>query len=109
VARVEASVGALAFAEAWAVGQSMALDEVIAYAIATREAETAATAELTAREREVAVLIARGQSNREIAEALMIAERTAANHVEHILNKLGFHSRTQVATWVTEQRLLGDT
>ena len=58
---------------------------------------------LTRREREVAALIARGLTNRQIAEELFIAERTADTHVEHILAKLGLGSRTQVATWVVEQ------
>jgi predicted ATPase/DNA-binding CsgD family transcriptional regulator len=59
---------------------------------------------LSAREAQVAALVARGLSNREIAETLTIAERTATSHVEHVLDKLGFHSRAQIATWVTEQR-----
>jgi len=59
---------------------------------------------LTPREAQVAALVARGLSNREIAETLTIAERTATSHVEHVLDKLGFHSRAQIATWVTEQR-----
>jgi non-specific serine/threonine protein kinase len=59
---------------------------------------------LTPRETEVAELVARGLSNREIAQTLTIAERTATSHLEHVLNKLGFHSRSQIATWVTEQR-----
>jgi non-specific serine/threonine protein kinase len=59
---------------------------------------------LTPREAQVAALVARGLSNREIARTLTIAERTATSHVEHVLDKLGFHSRAQIATWVTEQR-----
>ncbi|HEY2593969.1 MAG TPA: LuxR C-terminal-related transcriptional regulator, partial [Chloroflexota bacterium] len=59
---------------------------------------------LTRRELEVADLVARGLSNREIARTLTVAERTATSHVEHVLNKLGFHSRSQIATWATEQR-----
>jgi DNA-binding CsgD family transcriptional regulator/tetratricopeptide (TPR) repeat protein len=58
---------------------------------------------LTAREREVASLVAAGQSNREIAEALVISEGTAEVHVKHILGKLGFKSRAQVAAWVAER------
>jgi DNA-binding CsgD family transcriptional regulator len=54
---------------------------------------------LTPREREVASLIADGLSNRAIADRLVISERTAQNHVQHILNKLGFTSRTQIAAW----------
>ena len=61
---------------------------------------------LSPREREVAVLIARGLTNREIAAGLVVTERTAATHIEHILNKLGLRSRAQVAVWAAEQGLL---
>ncbi|REE96383.1 ATP-binding protein [Thermomonospora umbrina] len=54
---------------------------------------------LTARELEIAALVAQGLTNREIAERLVIARRTAESHLEHILAKLGFASRIQVATW----------
>jgi len=60
---------------------------------------------LTAREREVATLIARGKTNREIADLLVISERTAEGHVNNILGKLGFTSRAQIAAWVVEQGL----
>jgi DNA-binding NarL/FixJ family response regulator len=88
----------------------MSIDEVIELAVAAPHAspEAAAPASkahlLTGRESEVAVLIARGLSNRQIAETLVIAERTVTNHVEHIFDKLGFRSRAQVATWITEQQ-----
>ena len=55
---------------------------------------------LTARELEVASLLADGRSNREIAVALTISPRTAESHVDHILTKLNLANRTQVATWV---------
>jgi predicted ATPase/DNA-binding CsgD family transcriptional regulator len=58
---------------------------------------------LTRREAEIAQLVAQGMSNKEIAAALVIAERTAEGHIEHILNKLGFNSRAHIAAWVTEQ------
>jgi DNA-binding CsgD family transcriptional regulator len=54
---------------------------------------------LTAREREVAACVARGMSNPQIAAALFVSERTAQNHVQHILTKLGFARRSQVAVW----------
>jgi DNA-binding CsgD family transcriptional regulator len=58
-------------------------------------------AQLTAREREVAGLVAEGLSNREIAERLVISERTVEGHVERILDKLDFHSRAQIAASVS--------
>ncbi|MEU2014165.1 helix-turn-helix transcriptional regulator, partial [Nocardia sp. NPDC019302] len=54
----------------------------------------------TKREREVAELVAEGLTNREIAARLVISPRTAQGHVEHVLTKLGFTSRTQVAAWI---------
>ena len=67
-------------------------------------AMTAPDEPLTSRERDVANLVAEGLSNRGIAEALVIAERTAENHVQHILGKLGFANRAQIAAWATRQR-----
>ena len=61
---------------------------------------------LTRREREVAEMIVSGLNNREIAEALVIAEGTAERHVSNILRKLGFSSRTQIAVWATGQGLV---
>jgi non-specific serine/threonine protein kinase len=55
---------------------------------------------LSGREQEVARLIVQGLSNREIAKTLTISERTVDAHVQHILNKLGFNSRAQIAAWV---------
>jgi DNA-binding CsgD family transcriptional regulator len=54
---------------------------------------------LTRRERDVVRLIARGKSNREIADALFIAEKTVETHVSNSLSKLGYHSRAQLAVW----------
>ena len=56
---------------------------------------------LTPREHEIVMLIAQGLSNREIADELVISPATAARHVANILAKLGFSSRTQVASWAT--------
>jgi len=64
---------------------------------------------LTRREREVAELVARGLTNREIATRLFISERTAESHVEQIRGKLGFHTRSQIAAWVTENGIGGDS
>jgi DNA-binding CsgD family transcriptional regulator/class 3 adenylate cyclase len=61
------------------------------------------SAPLSKRENEVARLLARGLSNKEIAERLYLSERTVDNHVHHILSKLGFDSRVQIATWVAQK------
>jgi DNA-binding CsgD family transcriptional regulator/tetratricopeptide (TPR) repeat protein len=60
---------------------------------------------LTEREREVATLIAQGKTSREIADLLVISERTAEGHVSNILGKLGFTSRAQIAAWVVKRGL----
>jgi pimeloyl-ACP methyl ester carboxylesterase/DNA-binding CsgD family transcriptional regulator len=57
-------------------------------------------AQLSRRERQVARLVADGLTNREIADRLVVSERTAEFHVEQIRNKLGFHSRRQIAAWL---------
>jgi predicted ATPase/DNA-binding CsgD family transcriptional regulator len=59
---------------------------------------------LTPRERQIAELVAEGLSNKDIAARLVIATRTAEGHVERILVKLGFTSRTQIATWLARNR-----
>src|SRR5260370_1933857 len=61
---------------------------------------------LTEREREIAVRIARGQSSREIANALVISGRTVETHIGNILSKLGYSARTQIAAWAAEKGLL---
>ena len=58
---------------------------------------------LTPRERQIAELVAEGLSNKEIASRLVIATRTAEGHVERVLVKLGFTSRTQIAAWVAQR------
>jgi DNA-binding NarL/FixJ family response regulator len=60
---------------------------------------------LTVRERQIAVLIARGLSNRDIASHLGLAKRTVETHVQNILNKLNVNSRAGVAAWAVEHGL----
>jgi DNA-binding CsgD family transcriptional regulator len=82
--------------------QQLARDAAQAgYQTAAEEAVKA----LTPRQREVAALLARGLSNAEIAQRLVLDQGTVANHVAHILDRLGFRSRTQVAVWATERGL----
>ncbi|WP_342661758.1 Serine/threonine-protein kinase PknD (plasmid) [Rhodococcus ruber] len=106
--RARQELGSSAFAVAYRRGQGLGFDTAIAFALreqppGTSAAATGMSMPLTKRERQVATLIAEGLTNREIADRLVISPRTAQGHVEHILSKLGFTSRTQVATWVAEQ------
>ncbi|RVW02766.1 ATP-binding protein [Rhodococcus xishaensis] len=115
-------VGDRSFEAAFSRGAALRVGDAVEFALAAgegtgpmraeKEAPTtstritdpiAAQAALTRRERQVADLVARGLTNREIAETLVIAQRTAEGHVERVLSKLGFGSRTQIAAWVAEQ------
>ncbi|MFG1704706.1 ATP-binding protein [Nonomuraea sp. M3C6] len=103
----EAVVGVL-----WAEGTNMTADQAVACALDGALPEPSAEpvvpanqeSRLTAREREIAELVARGLSNRAIADELVISPATAARHVANILSKLGFSTRTQIAAWVIESR-----
>jgi non-specific serine/threonine protein kinase len=66
----------------------------------------AAGVRLTPRQREVADLVARGLTDREIAERLVISARTAESHVEQILARLGFRSRAEIAAWTAQRAAL---
>jgi tetratricopeptide (TPR) repeat protein len=77
------------------------------YRLTPRATLTARYGGLTAREREVAVLLAQGKSNREIAEALVLGERTIETHVSHVLGKLALGSRREIARWAVENGLTG--
>ena len=100
------AVGDDAYAAAVQRGTGLSLDQAVAYALGEQvtppgpaPSPARAPGVLTRRERQVAQLIAEGLSNKQIATTLVIASRTAEYHVENILTKLGFTSRTQVATW----------
>ncbi|WP_327731397.1 LuxR C-terminal-related transcriptional regulator [Streptomyces sp. NBC_00487] len=100
------ALGPAAYEQALAEGGShRGPDEAIAYALLRAEPEPTAAAPalspLTPREQEVAALVAKGMSNRQIASSLGRSPRTVHGHVENILAKLGFGSRAQVASWWT--------
>ncbi len=127
-----------AFAEAWAQGRAMPLEQAIAFAVETTGTSPSATARpqeseeeapsdllpgspsrplshrralqqqfggLTAREREVARLVAQGKSNRAIADELVVGVSTVEAHITHIFTKLGFSSRAQIAAWAVDKGL----
>jgi non-specific serine/threonine protein kinase len=115
---VRQALGAETTTLAWEAGRNMAVEQALDLALAATEAQptrsdrqpdrsTQQVAGLSPREREVAALLAHGLSNRQIAEQLVITERTVAAHIEHLLDKLGFASWHQVGAWADEHRLSG--
>ena len=115
LSRGRTQLGEEEFAVAWASGKAMSLGQAIEYALSDEEeppmlvpeqqqSPDERTERLTRREREVALLVARGLTNRQIAEELSVSRSTANNHVARILRKLGLRSRTQIAAWVTLRR-----
>jgi DNA-binding NarL/FixJ family response regulator len=102
LAAVEASMGSDRLPEWCAAGRELSLENALAEArglLRSGDAvpKRAAAADLTAREHEVAPLLARGLSNRQIAEQLVIAEKTAKNHVLRVMHRLEVHSRAELA------------
>ncbi|MGW3075686.1 ATP-binding protein [Kitasatospora sp. NPDC001132] len=91
---------AAAFDREFRRGARATVDEAMAYVLE----DAAGVPGLTRRESQIAELVAEGLTNKDIAARLTIAQRTAENHVERILDKLGFASRTQLAVWTYEQR-----
>ena len=103
-------MGKQRFRELFRRGARLSLDDAVRIALEenTDPGPPLAPSEpspLTRRELEVADLVAEGLSNPEIAARLVISVRTAQGHVENILRKLGFNSRSLIAAWVTERRL----
>jgi predicted ATPase/DNA-binding CsgD family transcriptional regulator len=106
--QVRGALGPRGFARSTRQGARYTLAEASSYALAepidALALRPVPEEGLTSREREVADLVTQGRSNREIAAKLVVSPRTAEAHVEHILLKLGFTSRTQIAAWVAERR-----
>jgi non-specific serine/threonine protein kinase len=112
VAAVRTQLDSHALGKAWARGLGLTLEDASTYALAQiaplppAGSEPRAIGEpLSLREREVVQLLAQRRTNRQIAEVLVISERTAENHVSRILGKLGVESRAQAAVWAVEQGL----
>ena len=123
LAAARAQLDEEAFTAAWTAGRALTLEQAVAYALEaedrTPRAETVPSVSpltllqaakrqyggLTARERQVAALVAQGKSNSAIAAELVTTVRTVEAHITHILDKLGFSSRTQVAVWAVAKGL----
>lgn len=105
VERARTDLGPERFDRAFATGADLDLDQALAYALAENAADPPPLPVqrrrhgLTTRELEIADLVATGMSNKAIASQLVLSTRTVENHVQRILTKLGFNSRTQVAVW----------
>jgi non-specific serine/threonine protein kinase len=108
------ALGPEVFEAASAEGSKLTYDQIVTYTLGktptTRtsprqtEGDKNALELLTPREQEVAELVAEAMSNKQIAARLVISQRTAETHIEHILTKLGFTSRTQIAAWLLQQK-----
>ena len=96
-------LGPAAFDAAWGKGRAMTADEAVALALGrtapARVERPQRPGGLTGREVQITFGIARGLTNREIAEELKISERTVDAHVQNVLNKLGMDRRAQLAAW----------
>jgi DNA-binding NarL/FixJ family response regulator len=118
VSAARAQLDEEAWEAAWAEGRAMALERAIEYALRKEEHEPptliAAPEQpplppdqrperLTAREQEIALLVGRGLSNRQIAKALSISDRTVEYHIGKILKKQGFSSRAGIVSWVAHR------
>jgi predicted ATPase/DNA-binding CsgD family transcriptional regulator len=110
-ASLRRTLGGPGFAEHWTAGYGLSLEHAVELALSavTSDASLAAThsaarpVDVTRREMEVAALVARGLTNREIAEKLVVSERTAEWHVARILTRLGLKTRAQIAAWVARR------
>jgi DNA-binding CsgD family transcriptional regulator/tetratricopeptide (TPR) repeat protein len=118
LAPARSRLGETAWEAALGEGRAMSLEEAVDYVLSEEAADRpeaimlrdpAAHAELldylTPREREIALLVVEGLTNRQISARLSISERTAANHVAKILDKLDLRSRVQIASWAGEAHL----
>jgi DNA-binding CsgD family transcriptional regulator len=110
LATARGAIGSNRYAAAWTAGSAMTIDQLVEYA---REAEAVpprnetSADPLSQRERQVIALLARGSTNRQIAEELIISVRTADAHVAHILAKLNLSTRAQAAVWAVGHQPVG--
>jgi len=119
VVTLRGQLGEPDFERAWTAGRALTLDQALQEALApvapASSRLAAATSPggppepLTSREEEVARLLARGLTDRQIADALVISIRTVGVHVQHLIAKLGVRSRWQVADWAAQRPVERDT
>jgi DNA-binding CsgD family transcriptional regulator len=114
LATVRSQLDEASWRAAWAEGRAMSMYQAVEYALseekppppislASERWSAAEAPHLTRREREVAALVARGFTSRQIASQLVVSERTVDNHVANVLKKFSLHSREQIAARMAEQ------
>jgi non-specific serine/threonine protein kinase len=113
------ALGEAAYDSAWAEGQAMTVDQAVGDAPYGHDSVTAGNAlqlpttasraptPLSPRELEVVLLLAQGMSNLQIAEALILSERTVESHVRSCMGKLHINSRVRLANWATRELSAG--
>jgi predicted ATPase/DNA-binding CsgD family transcriptional regulator len=112
IALVRTQLSEAEFEREQAAGRTLSLEQAVEYArqfqihTGTVPQSKDNLGDLTEREREVAVLIAQGKTNREIAQDLVLSKRTVEKHAANILSKLGLTSRAQIVRWAIEKGLL---
>jgi DNA-binding NarL/FixJ family response regulator len=99
--RIQSQLSPEALAKEQAIGRTLTPVEATEYALQLDRGRSGSRDVLTRREREIAALVARGFTNRQIAEKLLLARRTVSTHLEHIFSKLGVQARAEVAVWIT--------
>ena len=111
LAEARDALGSNAYQRAWDNGRASTLEQAVELAQALIRSRPAATREtlLSRRELEVAALLVRGLTNKQIASELVVSPATVRSHVEHILAKLDLTSRAQVAVWASRQGLVPET
>jgi DNA-binding NarL/FixJ family response regulator len=103
------ALGRDAYNRAYDDGGASTVDQAISMVeVSARRASTGTSTvdALTTREREVAVPVAQGLTNKQIADQFIVSTGTVRSHVEHVLRKLDLHSRAQIAVWASQQGLL---
>jgi len=114
LAAARVRLGEASWAGAWAEGRAMSMEQAIEYALSEQKLATPPSPEseqpssdeppsLTRREKEVAILVRRGLTNRQIASELVLSEHTVHHHVSNILKKLNLNSRQQVASHLPDR------
>jgi len=117
LATAHSSLGEVAWQSTLAEGRAMMPEQAIEYSLSAEEnvlppqvarrpdRSSATLAPLTHREEEVAILVSRGLTNRQIATELFISEHTVATHIARILKRLALSSRSRLSAWVAERGL----